>query len=135
MARLCDRPRRPPDRHRRIHHPHDLRQQGKAALFLKEGKLIAPPRDPRFADRQAINQALLKTAEELDLPELAARLSSVADGTPTRQGLHAASARTGAVAQPVPADQGNASGIWLGVTSHRKAILSRLPGRICCCSA
>ncbi len=30
--------------------------QGKAALFLKEGRLIAPPRDPRFADRQAISR-------------------------------------------------------------------------------
>ena len=26
--------------------------QGRAALFLKEGKLIAPPRDPRFSNRE-----------------------------------------------------------------------------------
>ena len=43
--------------------------QGKAALFLKEGRLIAPPRDARFNDRQSISQTLLKTSEELGLPE------------------------------------------------------------------
>ena len=45
--------------------------KGMAALFLKEGKLIAPPRDSRFSDHQTINQALLKTPEELELPEFA----------------------------------------------------------------
>ena len=62
---LCDRPRCPPPRHRRIHHPHGLQPAGKAALFLREGRLIAPPRDPRFTDRQAIGETLLKTPEEL----------------------------------------------------------------------
>jgi len=46
-----------------------LASRGRAALFQEDGKLIAPPRDPRFNSRQTINEALLKTAEELQLPE------------------------------------------------------------------
>src|SRR5574343_1602178 len=48
--------------------------QGQAGLFLKEGRLIAPPRDARFTDRQAISQALLKAPEELGLNEMAEAL-------------------------------------------------------------
>ena len=44
---------------------------GQAALLLNDGRLLAPPDDPRFIDRQAANQALLRTPAELGLPELA----------------------------------------------------------------
>lgn len=44
--------------------------KGMAALFLKEGKLIAPPRDSRFNDHQTINQALLRTPKNLSYPNL-----------------------------------------------------------------
>ena len=62
--------------------------QGKAALFLKEGRLIAPPRDPRFADRQAIAATLLKTPEELDLRELATAFQAWQSNPEPRHGLH-----------------------------------------------
>jgi len=44
---------------------------GQAALLLKDGRLVAPPDDPRFTGRQAVDQALLRTPTELGLPELA----------------------------------------------------------------
>jgi len=90
---------------------------GKAGLFLKEGKLIAPPRDPRFADRNAINQALLKTSEELELPEFAEafRLWQM-DPHPLKR-LHSFDRPDGrwiSFFQPI---SGNTSGISLGVVA------------------
>jgi PAS domain S-box-containing protein len=89
--------------------------QGKAGLFLKEGKLIAPPRDPRFASRAAINQALLKTSEELELPEFAEafRLWQM-DPHPAKRlhGFDRPDGRWISLFQPIT---GNASGISLGV--------------------
>src|SRR5574343_1958764 len=91
--------------------------QGKAALFLKEGKLIAPPRDPRFADRPAINQALLKTAEELDLHEFAAAFRRwQMDPHPARR-LHAFEQPAGRMLSLFRPIAGNASGIMLGVVA------------------
>jgi PAS domain S-box-containing protein len=91
--------------------------QGKAALFLKEGKVIAPPRDPRFADRPAINAALLKTAEELDLPEFAAAFRQwQMDPRPERH-LHAAERPGGRMLSLFRPVNGNASGIMLGVVA------------------
>src|SRR5574343_341634 len=89
--------------------------QGKAALFLKEGKLIAPPRDPRFADRPAINQALLKTAEELKLPDFAAAFQQwQMEPRPARK-LHAMNQPDGRLLSLFRPINGNASGILLGV--------------------
>ncbi|MBP5985929.1 MAG: response regulator [Azonexus sp.] len=89
--------------------------QGKAALFLKEGKLIAPPGDPRFADRPAINKALLKTADELELPEFATAFQLwQMDPRPTRR-LHAFDRPDGRWISLFRPIEGNASGIWLGV--------------------
>jgi two-component system, sensor histidine kinase and response regulator len=48
-----------------------LGTRGSVALFLNDGKILAPPHDPRFSNAAAINQAVLKTADELNLPELA----------------------------------------------------------------
>ncbi len=91
--------------------------QGKAALFLKEGKLIAPPRDPRFADRPAINQALLKTAEELDLPEFAAAFKQWQMEPRPERHLHAAERPNGRMLSLFRPVNGNASGIMLGVVA------------------
>ena len=62
--------------------------KGMAALFLKEGKLIAPPRDSRFSDHQTINQALLKTPEELELPEFAEAFRRWQAQPASARGLH-----------------------------------------------
>ena len=45
--------------------------EGKAALLLKDGKLLAPPRDERYSGKQGIKEALLKTPDELGMTELA----------------------------------------------------------------
>ena len=94
--------------------------QGRAALFLKEGKLIAPPRDPRFSNRETINQALLKTAEELQLPEFAeAYRLWQANPTPER-GLHIFAGPDGSVVSLFRRLENNASGIWLGVIAPER---------------
>ncbi len=88
---------------------------GKAALFLKEGRLIAPPRDPRFADHQSISNALLKTPEDLGLPELAGAFRQWQHAPSPEHGLHyqnQADGRWISLFKPV---KGNSSGIWLGI--------------------
>ncbi|MCG2575818.1 response regulator [Dechloromonas sp. XY25] len=91
--------------------------QGKAALFLKEGRLIAPPRDPRFTSRQAINDALLKTADELALPELAAGFQKWQAEPHPVPGLHRHARPDGAWLSLFKPINGNTSGVWLGVTA------------------
>ncbi len=89
--------------------------QGKAALFLKEGKLIAPPRDPRFVDRPTINKALLKTADELELPEFAAAFRQwQMDPHPSRS-LHTLDNPGGRLISLFRPVTNNGSGIMLGV--------------------
>ncbi|WP_374325553.1 response regulator [Azonexus sp.] len=46
-------------------------RDGQASLLLDDGRLLAPPGLPRFASPEAGQQAMLKSAEELDLAELA----------------------------------------------------------------
>jgi PAS domain S-box-containing protein len=92
-------------------------EQGRAALFLKEGKLIAPPRDSRFNDRHAISQALLKTAEELELPEFAEAFRQWQGLPADARGVHGFDRPDGhwvSLFRPV---NGNASGILLGVVA------------------
>ncbi|NTV68600.1 MAG: response regulator [Azonexaceae bacterium] len=89
--------------------------QGKAALFLKEGKLIAPPRDPRFNDRQAINQALLKTSEELALPDFADAFQRWQALPAAVQGVQHFDRPDGPWVSLFRPLEGNASGILLSV--------------------
>jgi two-component system, sensor histidine kinase and response regulator len=91
--------------------------QGKAALFLKEGKLIAPPRDPRFNDRAAINQALLKTPEELELPEFSEAFGLWQAKPATDRGLHQFTRPDGRWISLFRPIEGNASGMLLGVVA------------------
>jgi PAS domain S-box-containing protein len=89
--------------------------QGKAALFLEEGKLIAPPRDARFNDRQAINQSLLKTSDELQLPEFTEAFR-LWQATPTSaRGMHGFDRPDGHWVSLFRPIEGNASGILIGV--------------------
>jgi PAS domain S-box-containing protein len=46
-------------------------RDGQASLLLDDGRLLAPPGLPRFASPEAGQQAMLKSAEELELGELA----------------------------------------------------------------
>ncbi|MDE2441957.1 MAG: response regulator, partial [Betaproteobacteria bacterium] len=91
--------------------------QGQAALFLKEGRLIAPPRDPRFANRQAINDALLKTADELTLPELAEGFLKWQANPNPAQGLHRHARPDGSWLSLFKPIKGNGGDIWLGVAA------------------
>ncbi|WP_310493387.1 response regulator [Dechloromonas sp.] len=89
--------------------------QGKAALFLKEGKLIALPRDARFSDRQAISQALLKTSEELELPELSDAFRRWQAMPAAAHGVQRFDRPDGHWVSLFRPLEGNASGILLGV--------------------
>ncbi len=91
--------------------------QGKAALFLREGRLIAPPRDPRFTNRQAIGETLLKTPEELGLRELATAFQAWQRNPDPEQGLHSLRYDDGEWLSLFRPIKGNTSGIWLGVTA------------------
>ncbi len=94
--------------------------QGKAALFLKEGRLIAPPRDPRFTHRQAINDALLKTPEDLGLPELARAFQAWQDNPAPEHGLHDHTLDDGRWLSLFKPIKGNTSGIWLGIVAPER---------------
>ena len=93
--------------------------QGRAALFLKEGKIIAPPNDPRFNNREAINQALLKTPEELALPELAEAFRQWQARPSAEQGLQEFRRPDGQWISLLRPLEGNASGILLGVVAPK----------------
>jgi len=93
----------------------DVSPRGKAALFLKEGRMIAPPNDPRFMDRQAIRDALLKTPEELGLPELAGAFLQWQTDPHPAQGVHHATHADGrwiSLFRPI-----KETGVWLGATA------------------
>ena len=91
---------------------------GKAALFLKEGKLIAPPRDPRFSSLQRIRQALLQTPEELGLPEFAEAYRLWQSTPQPVRAVHAFADTDGSwVSLFRRLDGYNANGIWLGVVA------------------
>jgi PAS domain S-box-containing protein len=91
--------------------------QGKAALFLKEGKLIAPPRDSRFNDRAAINQALLKTSDELELPEFSDAFLRWQAQPASAHGVQRFDRPDGHWVSLFRPLEGNASGILLGVVA------------------
>lgn len=94
-----------------------LGTRGSVALFLNDGKIIAPPHDPRFSNAAKINQAVLKTADELDLPELAEGFRRwQADPNPDSK-LHAFSRPDGrwlSLFQPI---QSNGHQVWLGTVA------------------
>ena len=94
--------------------------QGKAALFLKEGRLIAPPRDPRFTDRQAINDALLKPPEDIGLPELALAFQTWQAKPAPENGLHYHALHDGRWLSLFRPIKGNSSGIWLGIVAPER---------------
>ncbi len=93
----------------------DISPRGKAALFLKEGRMIALPNDPRFTDRQSIQDALLKTPEELGFPELASAFQAWQDEPNPAQGVHRiahADGRWISLFRPI-----KDTGIWLGASA------------------
>ncbi|WP_434514567.1 response regulator [Dechloromonas sp. ARDL1] len=88
---------------------------GKAALFLKEGRMIALPSDPRFTDRQAMQDALLKTPEDLGLPELASAFQAWQAEPDPAQGVHRIAHADGlwiSLFRPI-----KDTGVWLGATA------------------
>ncbi|WP_428826185.1 response regulator [Azonexus sp. IMCC34842] len=90
---------------------------GQAALFQDDGKLIAPPRDPRFHDRDSINAAVLKTADELGLGELAEgfrRWRAEPSPASRMHPLHRPDGRWLSLFQPLT---GSAQPVWLGVVA------------------
>ncbi len=88
---------------------------GKAALFLREGRMIALPNDPRFTDRQAIQDALLKTPEDLGFPELASAFQAWQADPQPAQGVHRiahADGRWISLFRPI-----KGTGVWLGASA------------------
>ncbi|MFZ2267651.1 MAG: response regulator [Azonexus sp.] len=92
-----------------------LASRGKAALFQENGKLIAPPRDPRFSDRQSINQALLKTADELGLSEFSQAYHLWQENPGQRERLAAFTASDERWLGLFRRFDGYSPGIWFGV--------------------
>ena len=94
-----------------------LGTRGKVALFLNDGKILAPPHDQRFSSTAEINRAVLKTADELDLPELAEGFRHWQDNPDPGSKLHAFSRPDGrwlSFFQPI---QSNQHQIWLGAVA------------------
>ena len=93
----------------------DISPRGKAALFLKEGRMIALPNDPRFTDRQSMQNALLKTPEELGFPELASAFQAWQAEPNPAQGVHRiahADGRWISLFRPI-----KETGVWLGASA------------------
>ena len=94
-----------------------LGERGQAALLLGDGRLIAPPRDPRFVDATAINAALLKPPEELGFAELAeAYRLWHADPQPLDR-LHAFDRPDGRWLSRFTHLDAARTGVWLGVVA------------------
>ncbi len=97
-----------------------LSAHGKAALLLKDGRLIAPPLDPRFKDAQSVSRALMKTPAELDIPELDAGFQLWQSNPNPGEVLPAFERPDGrwrSLFRPV---EGDATGILLGVVAPER---------------
>lgn len=94
--------------------------EGKAALLLKEGRLVAPPKDPRFASRESLEKILLKTAEELQLPEFSEAFTLWQKEPRPARGLHTVKREDGRWLSLFRPITGNTSGIWLGIVAPER---------------
>ncbi|WP_234083193.1 response regulator [Azonexus sp. R2A61] len=96
-----------------------LGEQGQAALLLDDGRVIAPPRDARFADPEAMRKALLKTPEALALPELGAALQRWRDDPAPVGGMHLHDRPDGIWFSLFRHIEPQRSNLWVGVTAPR----------------
>ncbi|KAB2928111.1 MAG: PAS domain-containing protein [Dechloromonas sp.] len=95
----------------------DVGRHGHGALLLDDGRLIAPPNDPRLASPEAIAQSLLKMPAELGLPELAeAHRLWQADPQPVDR-LHAFVRPDGRWLSLFSRVADKRTGVWLGVVA------------------
>jgi PAS domain S-box-containing protein len=90
---------------------------GQAALLLDDGRLVAPPDDPRFIDRQAADQALLRTPAELGLPELAEAHRLWREDPQPLSGLHRFARPDGTWLSRLTRVTDQRTGIWLAVVA------------------
>ena len=93
---------------------------GKAALFLKEGKIIAPPQDARFSTRAALSAALLKTPEQLELPEFAKAFKLWQMDPQPANRLHAFDCPDGRWVSYFHQIPGNTTGVSLGLVAAER---------------
>jgi two-component system sensor histidine kinase/response regulator len=98
----------------------DIGRHGHGALLLDDGRLIAPPNDPRLAGQEAIDQALLKPPAELGLPELAeAHRLWQAEPQPVNR-LHTFSRPDGRWLSLFTRVADQRTGVWLGVVAPQR---------------
>ena len=93
---------------------------GQAALMLGDGRLIAPPRDPRFTDGKSINQALLKTPEEIGLGELAQAYRMWQQESHSPNSMHAFTRPDGRWLGLFTRLDQERTGVWLGVVAPER---------------
>jgi len=97
-----------------------LGSAGQAALLLGDGRLIAPPRDPRFTDNESINQALLKTPEEIGLGELAQAYRLWQQESHSPNSMHAFARPDGRWLGLFTRLDEERTGVWLGVVAPER---------------
>lgn len=94
---------------------------GKAALFSGDGRVLAPPHDARFHDRASISETLLKTPAELAIPEMSAAYAAWRQNGQPRNRLGsfelAADNRWFSLFRPI---NGSSHDIWLGILAPEK---------------
>ncbi|HEX6733757.1 MAG TPA: response regulator [Azonexus sp.] len=94
-----------------------LGQHGYGALLLDDGRLIAPPDDPRFASAEALNRAALKLPAEVGLPELAEAQRLWQDDPAPSGRLHAFARPDGTWLSLFTRSADRRTGVWLGVVA------------------
>ncbi|WP_412478430.1 response regulator [Azonexus sp. IMCC34839] len=94
--------------------------EGKAALLLKDGKLLAPPRDIRYAGKQGIKEAVLKTPEELGMSEMAQGLRlwrESRDQSPQLQAFTQSDGEWFSLFKPL---EGSAKQVMIGIVAPKR---------------
>jgi PAS domain S-box-containing protein len=97
-----------------------LGSAGQAALLLPDGRLIAPPRDPRFTDSASINQTLLKMPAEIGLDELAQAYSLWQQESSPANSMHAFERPDGRWLGLFTRLDEERTGVWLGVIAPER---------------
>ncbi|HMX17360.1 MAG TPA: PAS domain S-box protein, partial [Rhodocyclaceae bacterium] len=98
-------------------------RNGKAALFLADGRLVALPRDPSLGSPEAVRVSVLKTPAELGLREVADGLAAwQAAGRAERRmtRFQVGDARWFSLFRPI---QAGAQAFWLGVFAAEEDFL------------
>ena len=94
--------------------------EGKVALLLKDGKLVAPPRDERYRDADGIKKALLKKPDELGMSELSQGLRLWQDSHTLAPGLQHFAQPDGMWFSLFHPLEGSSQGVLLGIVAPER---------------